>query len=185
MRLNILLFGSTFFKGGMQAFVDQITLDCLLNKEMYTDHVQNKKISKVNKEERKLYKKRIFQLFKDSITGSEPEDLPMDVKYAYNNYLNACIQYFKTKDNHDIIQSELKDFIFTEENISTKDISFNEINQSENNLEADKILILPTFDKSNFEKGGAKPNSKSKSKSEKSKTEAACFMFSKIETIGK
>ena len=69
-------------------------------------------------------------------------------------------------------------------------MSFNEINQSEHNLEADKLLILSTFEKSTFEKspfekGGAKPNSKSKSKSEKSKTEAASFMFSKIETIGK
>lgn len=155
-------------------FVNQITLDCLLNKEMYTDHVQNKKMAKVNKEERKFYKKRIFQLFKDSITGSEPEDLPMDIKYAYNNYLNACIQYFKTKDSNDVIQSEFKDFIFTEENTLIQDVSFNEINQSENNLEADKILIftltdqdkktktkLKTKTKSTFEKDVIKPKSDS------------------------
>jgi hypothetical protein len=144
-------------------FVDQVTLDYLLNKEMYTDHVQNKKMAKVNKEERKLYKKRIFQLFKDSITGLEPEDLPMDVKYAYNNYLNSCIQYFKTKDNHDSIQSEYKDFIFTEENTLIQDVSFNEINQLENNLEADKIMVrsikippVSSLDKSHVKKGVSK-----------------------------
>lgn len=151
-------------------FVNQITLDCLLNKEMYTDHVQNKKMAKVNKEERKFYKKRIFQLFKDSITGSEPEDLPVDIKYAYNNYVNSCIQYFKIKDNHDTIQSEFKDFIFTEENTLTEDVSFNEINQSENNLEADKILIFTpeTFTKSSSLAKGtgvAKDSSKLKTKS--------------------
>ena len=124
MRLNNFFFDSMFFK---MDFVDQVTLDYLLNKEMYNDHVQNKKIAKINKEERKLYKKRIFQLFKDSITGSEVEDLPMDVKYAYNNYLNACIQYFKVKDNHDTIQSEFKDFIFTEENTLIEDVSLNEV----------------------------------------------------------
>ena len=180
-------------------FVDQVTLDYLLNKEMYNDHVQNKKIAKINKEERKLYKKRIFQLFKDSITGSEVEDLPMDVKYAYNNYLNACIQYFKIKDNHDTIQSEFKDFIFTEENTLIEDVSLNEVNQSEKNLEADKILILSTlstFEKSTFEKGGAKSKStfekggaKTKSTFEKggakTKNEAANFMFTKIETKDK
>jgi hypothetical protein len=155
-------------------FVDQVTLDYLLNKEMYTDHVQNKKMAKVNKEERKLYKKRIFQLFKNSITVLEPEDLPIDIKYAYNNYLNSCIQYFKTKDNHDTIQSEYKDFIFTEENTLIQDVSFNEIDQSENNLEADKVLVFSTF-----EKGSA---NKSNSKSVKSKNEIANFMFTKIET---
>ena len=156
-------------------FVDQVTLDFLLNKEMYNDHVQNKKIAKIKKEEKQMYRKRIFQLFKESITGSEPKDLPMDVKYAYNNYLNACIQYFKIKDNHDLIQSEYKDFIFTEEII--QDISFNEINQSENNLEADKILLFPIINEGTKEK-------KAKSKT-KSKSELTNIMFKKSDSQDK
>ena len=147
----------------MQNFVDQVTLDCLLNKEMYSDHVQNKKITQVNKEERKLYKKRIFQLFKDMITGSNPEDLPIDIKYSYNNYINTCIHYFKTKDNHDMLQSEYKDFIFTEENTIVEDVSLNEINQSENNLEADKLLIFTPYIVSKGT-GIAKGNEKLKTK---------------------
>jgi hypothetical protein len=185
MRLNTRFFGSIFSK---MDFVNQITLDCLLNKEMYTDHVQNKKIAKVNKEERKLYKKRVFQLFKDSITGSEPEDLSMDIKYAYNNYINSCIQYFKTKDNHDTIQSEFKDFIFTQDNEVIQDISFNEINQSENNLAADKILLFSTFEKSTFAEGTGitKDSTKLRDKTKSnSKKEATTFMFSKIETKDK
>lgn len=123
-----------------QSFVDQVTLDLLLNKQMYTDHVENKKKSQINKEERKFYKKRIFQLFKDIITNSKPQELPMDVKYTYNNFVNACIQYFKIKDNHDIIQSEYKDFIFSVS--ETEDQIIDEsINQIKNNLEADKLLI--------------------------------------------
>jgi hypothetical protein len=178
-------------------FVDQVTLDFLLNKEMYNDHVQNKKIAKINKEERKFYKKRIFQLFKDIVTGSEPEDLPMDIKYAYNNFLNACIHHFKVTDSNNVIQSEFKDFIFKEENEVIEDVSLNQINQSENNLEADKILILspsafekPTFKKSTFKKGGAKSNSTFEKSTfdkgaAKSKSEVANFMFTKIETKDK
>ena len=160
-------------------FVNQITLDCLLNKEMYTDHVQNKKNAQVNKEERKIYKKRIFNLFKDIITDSEPEDLPMDIKYAYSNFLISCIKHFKIKDNNDVIQSEYKDFIFKEENEIIVDISSNQINQIENNLEADKILIFSSFDENINEKKNFKKNK------EKSKSEIANFMFTKIEVKDK
>ena len=65
----------------------------------------------------------------------------MDIKYTYNNLVNACIHYFKTKDNHDIIQSEYKDFIFKESEDEILDVSLNQINQLENNLEVDKLLI--------------------------------------------
>ena len=50
-----------------QAFVDQVTLDCLLNKSMFNAHVKNKQAQSVNKEERKFYKKRIYNLFKEML----------------------------------------------------------------------------------------------------------------------
>ena len=56
-----------------QAFVNQITLDCLLNKEMFNTHVKNKKAQAVNKEDKKFYKKRIYNLFKEMlINKAEP-----------------------------------------------------------------------------------------------------------------
>jgi hypothetical protein len=124
-----------------QAFVDQVTLDYLLNKEMYNSHVNNKKAAQVNKEERKLYKKRVYNLFKEIITCDEPIDLLPDVKYAYNNFFNACIHYLKAKDTNDLVQSEYKDYIFNEENEIITDVSLNEINQQENCLEADKMML--------------------------------------------
>ena len=130
-----------FLKVESQAFVDQVTLDYLLNKEMYNTHVNNKKAAQINKEERKLYKKRVYNLFKEIINGSEPEDLLPDVKYAYINFFNSCIHYFKAKDKNDLVQSEYKDFIFTEENEIVQDVSLNEINQQENSLEADKMMM--------------------------------------------
>lgn len=143
-----------------QAFVDQITLDYLLNKEMYNSHVNNKKAAQVNKEERKLYKKRVYNLFKDMISGEDPADLLPDVKYAYNNFFNACIHYLKAKDTNDLVQSEYKGFVFSEENEVITDVSLNEVNQKENCLEADKEMLRsikmppePNLDKPSLKKG--------------------------------
>jgi len=126
-------------------YVNQITLDCLLNKELYNNHLMSKKTQQINKEERKFYKKRLFNLFKEIITGNDPEDLSPDVTYAYNNFINASIQYLKTKDTNDIIQKEYNDFIPECSNI-TEDVSMNYI-------DADKLLMrqikidVPTLDK--------------------------------------
>jgi hypothetical protein len=91
------------------AFINQVTLDCLLNKEMFNKHVKNQKSKSINKEERKFYKKRIYNLFKELlITKEEPEDLLPDVKYAYDNFIHSCIHYFKTIDNNDLNQEEYK-----------------------------------------------------------------------------
>ena len=92
-----------------QAFVDQVTLDCLLNKSLFNTQVKNKKAQSVNKEDKKFYKKRIYNLFKEMlINKAEPEDLFPDVKYAYDNFITASINYFKTIDNTDLLQEEYK-----------------------------------------------------------------------------
>ena len=130
----------------MQNFVDQVTLDCLLNKQVYNVHLQNKKTSQINKEERQFYRKRTFHLFKEIINGNPPEDLPPDVKYAYDNFIKQSIQYFKNIDNNDIIQSEYKDIVESSEQNVINDSSYN-------SSEVDSLLIrsikieTPTLDK--------------------------------------
>jgi hypothetical protein len=92
-----------------QAFVDQVTLDCLLNKSLFNTQVKNKKTQSVNKEEKKFYNKRIYNLFKEIlINKAEPADLLPDVKYAYDNFINSSINYFKTIDSTDLLQEEYK-----------------------------------------------------------------------------
>jgi hypothetical protein len=115
-----------------EAFVNQVTLDCLLNKQMYSKQIRTKKAKQINNEERKLYRKRIFHLFKKIIYGDLPDDLSPDVKYAYDNFMNATIQHFKIIDNNDMIQTEYKDEIFTH------DISSNIFIDCSNNLEPEK-----------------------------------------------
>jgi len=134
-----------------QDLVNQITLDCLLNREMYGSHLRKKKVKKQNNEERKFYRKRTFNLFKEMITCNVPEDLFPDVKVAYDNFIDSAIHYFKAIDNNDIIQSDYKDDDIPLDECSNVsiDISAN----LHNNLEADKLLLrlvkieVPTLDK--------------------------------------
>lgn len=89
-----------------EAFVNQVTLDCLLNKELYNSQVRGKQAKQLNKEEQRFYRKRTLNLFKEMINKNSPENLFPDVKYAYDNFANAAVNYFKTIDNSDIIQAE-------------------------------------------------------------------------------
>ena len=118
-----------------QSYINQITINCLLNKDLINKHIKNKESKKENKDEIKFYKKRIYNLFKKIITGNSPIDLSPDVKYAYNNFLNESIEYFKTLDNNDIIQSEYKDIEFPPE------IGCNDNDISGNVVDADKLLM--------------------------------------------
>ena len=116
-----------------EAFVNQVTLDCLLNKEMFSKHVKNQKIKSLNKQERKFYKKRIFKLLKEILTGNQPNDLLPDVKYAYENFVNSCVNFFKTIDNNDLNQEEYKEF-------QNNNHESNIINESNEHLESDNIF---------------------------------------------
>ncbi len=118
-----------------QSYVNQLTINCLVNKEMINKHVDKKKLSKEEKEEIKFYRKRTYNLFKELINGTPPQDLLPDVKYAYDNFVKASIHYFKTADNNDIIQAEYDGFksTFVE---PVYDLSGNA-----DALEADKFLM--------------------------------------------
>ena len=133
-----------------QAYINQLTINCLVNKEMINKHVDKKKLKKEQKEEIKFYRKRTYNLFKEIINGTPPEDLLPDVKYAYDNFVNASIHYFKTIDNNDIIQEEYNGL----DNHVKDDIKYVLDASSSNVVEADKLLMRsvkvdlpPTLDK--------------------------------------
>ena len=133
-----------------ESFLNQVTLDCLLNKEMYNKHLRSKKIKQNNKEERKFYRKRTYHLFKEIINGKQPKNLSPDVKYAYDNFVNATVQYFKTIDCSDIIQSEYNDFPLE---LCCDDIVYDCSANITQSIVADEILLRkikinnPTLDK--------------------------------------
>lgn len=91
-------------------YINQITLDYLLNKEQFRNQINNKLKKSINKRDKKFYRKRIYDLTKVLLINKEkPDDLFPDVKYAFDNYIKTCINYFKSIDNNDIIQDEYKD----------------------------------------------------------------------------
>jgi len=107
-------------------FVNRVTLDCLLNKEMYSNQIKTKKERALSKEDKRFYRKRIYSLFKEIISGKPPQDLFLDVKSTYETFVTTAINYFKAIDRSDIIQSEYG------ESVSVEDLSNNTIDCSIN-----------------------------------------------------
>ena len=90
-------------------YVDEVTLECLMNKEQYGKHVRKMPAipTKVNNSDRKFYKKRIYDLTKQ-LLNNEPktENIFPDVIKCFQNYIKACVDYFKTLDKTDILQED-------------------------------------------------------------------------------
>ena len=89
--------------------VNQITLDCLLNKEQYAKYLNSsvKKTMESNKRDRKFYKKRIIQITKDMLASDEIAiPITSDILFAFDNFTRTCISYFKMMDKTDILQTD-------------------------------------------------------------------------------
>ena len=98
--------------------IHQITLDCLINKEVYEKMQHLKREKNVNKKDKKFYRKRILNLTRELLLKKDDNynEINPDIKIAFDNYVKTCIQYFKIIDNNDIIQEQYKDFNLELEN---------------------------------------------------------------------
>ena len=100
--------------------VNQITLDCLLNKEQYAKYLNSsvKKTMESNKRDRKFYKKRIIQMTKDMLASDDIEiPITSDILFAFDNFTRTCISYFKMMDKTDILQTDYPPVITTTTNL--------------------------------------------------------------------
>lgn len=91
-------------------YINQITIDCLINKDHYNRSIKNKMLNSYSRKEKKFYKKRIMDMTRDLLSKQSvhEEKILLDVKQAYEAYIKACIDYFKILDNNDILQEEYK-----------------------------------------------------------------------------
>lgn len=71
-----------------------------------THTVSKREEEKVDKNEYRFYKKRIFYLFKDVMTKRETEP---EIVSAFNEFSKVAIKYLKFKDKASILQEEYKD----------------------------------------------------------------------------
>jgi len=93
---------------------------------MYSNQIKTKNERALSKEDKRFYRKRIYGLFKEIISGKPPPDLFIDVKSTYETFVTTAINYFKAIDRSDIIQSEYG------ESVSVEDLSNNTIDSSIN-----------------------------------------------------
>jgi len=96
-------------------FINQVTLNCLMNKDQYNKYIKNNTIklpNSVNKKDKKFYKKRIYNIIKQLLSSQETEIEPRlftDVQKSFDNFVNICIHSLKVIDKTDIIQDDYKD----------------------------------------------------------------------------
>lgn len=100
-------------------YVNQVTLECLMNKDTYKKYVATKKKSVVNKKDQKFYRRRILSvtkelLYPEEATTPEKSTTPTatttindpNIIGLFQIYSKACIEYFKSLDKNDIIQED-------------------------------------------------------------------------------
>jgi len=89
-----------------ESLINQITIDYLINKDVYAKCVNKQVVQENNKKDKRFYRKRISSLIKELLLGESQANVTPDVKYAFDNFAKTCIQYFKMIDSTDIIQED-------------------------------------------------------------------------------
>lgn len=117
-------------------YVNQVTLECLMNKDTYKKYVATKKKNIVNKKDQKFYRRRILSLTKEMLYPEEAAEKPTtgttttsattindpNVMGLFQIYSKACIEYFKTLDKNDIIQEDYSTLTTETAEMSVEDI---------------------------------------------------------------
>ena len=97
------------------AFLNQASLDYLINTKQYKNHLisftENTLNKKINKKDKRFYRRRILNLTKELLSKEESEIfISPDIKCAFDNLVKTCVHYFKILDRNDIIQEDYNDF---------------------------------------------------------------------------
>ena len=114
-------------------YVNQVTLECLMNKDTYKKYVATKKKSVVNKKDQKFYRRRRLSLTKELLYPEEAAEKPTptttptttndpNIVGLFQIYSKACIEYFKTLDKNDIIQEDYSTLTSETTEMSVEDI---------------------------------------------------------------
>jgi len=94
-----------------EELVNQLTLNYLIS------HTQLQKLNKKIKENQEdtrnneltVYKGRLIQLFNDLLVNQQSEDLLLDVKTSFDNFIDKSVYYFKIRDTNSNTNDEDED----------------------------------------------------------------------------
>ena len=109
-------------------YVNQVTLECLMNKDTYKKYVATKKKNVVNKKDQKFYRRRILSLTKELLYPEEATEKSTtasqnpNIVGLFQIYSKACIEHFKTLDKNDIIQEDYSTLTTETTEMSVEDI---------------------------------------------------------------
>ena len=93
------------------AFLNQASLDYLINTKQYKIQLTTALNTKINRKDKKFYRRRILNLTKELLSKEESEIfISPDIKYAFDNLVKTCVHYFKILDRNDIIQEDYNEF---------------------------------------------------------------------------
>jgi len=122
-----------------EKIINQITLECLINKEMYKKYLSYNHANTTinNKKDRKFYRKRILQLTRDILLNDPSVKITNDIQFIFENYVNHCIQYFKMVDRVDLIQEDYHIEDYTHDKSVVDDANITLCNSES----ADKLLL--------------------------------------------
>ena len=132
-----------------------ITLEFLTN-PLYHNMINSKSgllnNSKINKQDIKFYRKRIYALSKHLLKGDSPNE---SLKKIHDDYVNAAIIYLKMIDTKDIIQEQYQNEIFSDiNNINfSNEMGSNEMgsNESTNVADANQQMMRKIVNISNLD----------------------------------
>jgi len=132
-----------------EELINQITLDCLVNKEVYIKMQKQNTTNNANKKDKKFYRKRILNLTRELLLKKQDDynEINPDIKSSFDHFVKTCSHYFKVIDKNDILQEDFKDFDEqTQVNTSTTNdlLSNSEFNNnnSDYNSEKDNKLFM-------------------------------------------
>ena len=121
--------------------VDQITLECLMNKDTYNRIMANKNVIHDKNKDKKFYRKRIGNLTKELLLNNPPDELLPDVTFAFEHYVKTCVHYFKIIDASDIIQNDYNNN--NNDNDSNKEAK-NETEEEIEEISSSSLVSLPS-----------------------------------------
>jgi len=137
-----------------------ITLEFLTN-PLYHNMINSKSgllnNSKINKQDIKFYRKRIYALSKHLLKGDSPNE---SLKKIHDDYVNAAIIYLKMIDTKDIIQEQYQNEIFSDINninfsneMGSNEMGSNEMgsNESTNVADANQQMMRKIVNISNLD----------------------------------
>jgi len=125
-----------------EKMIHELSLEYLMNKTTYEKYCKKTVPTDktVNKKDKKFYRKRIYDLTKQLLNPEITDTAPLypNINHTFDNYVKACIDYFKMIDKTDIIQEDYKDFTDILDMDKSNEINVDNIQTSK---QADQLIM--------------------------------------------